>query len=697
MDKSRILSSLHSVYAKREDFGDIKELVTALEALKINSLVNYFVYHKSDFDDEEIQIINTIIKILQYIYNNSDVLPPISDELYDQLYAIMLDGTGTDIVGADVGSHRKIVHHEYPDLRGTLDKVHFIHNSEKGPREKRKSVQDWVSGVESTIGREIDGVEGDILIFPKFDGVSVIFECDQNGNIIRAITRGDTVKNEATDISHIFGCLKFRPNPEWRGDEFGVKTEVVMRFPQYEKFNKKYGPFKNTRSAVSSIVNSKEFKTDYLKYVTIVPLRMQNKRTHEIILHPDTDKYPMLSGSMKLIDGLENAFTTIRNYVEYYMEIPIDGCVLYIANRELQRAMGRNDAINKYEVAYKYPAEATKTILLDVDFSVGVMGSITPVAKVKPVKMSGNTISSISLGSMDVFESLNLHYGDEVIVKYNIIPYMTKDDTCTSGDGEKIKSPTHCKFCGEELLHDPILMCTNIECPCRMIGKIVNYLDKMNIMNIAEGTVTTLFNKGIVTCIEDLYSLTKKKNEVLAIGGFGDRSFENMLKGIKARKKVDDYVLMGSLGIPNIGRKIFKRILNIYYIDELIQICNKGKMNKLTEIKGISDKTANMIIVGVLMNEDLIAFLQEELTIIPSKGGADKEQVLFTKVRDKNFESFLIEKRNVEVASSFNKKIRYLIVPSLEITSNKVDEAKKHGVEIITLDQAYKVFGYTQD
>lgn len=695
MDKKRLISTLYNLYERREEFSDFKDLVTSLEAIKINSLVNYLVYHESAYDEEDMQIITTIVKIMQYIYNNSDVLPPISDELYDQLYAVMLEETNTDIVGSDVGSHRKIVHHKYVDLRGTLDKVHFIHNRDKtNPKEKRRSIEDWVNGIETVLGRKIKDSEDNVLIFPKFDGVSVIFECDKNGEVLRALTRGNTVKNEAMDITHIFGCLKFKPEPSWRGDEFGVKTEVIMTFPNFDKFNKKYGPFKSTRSAVNSIVNTKEFKPEFLKYVSVIPLRMQNYNTKEIILHPDVDRFPMLSGLMTSLNGMENAFNTIKDYMTEYMEIPIDGCVLHITSGTLKRILGRDDAINKYEVAYKYPAENTKSILLDVDFSVGVMGSITPVAKIEPVIMAGNKVSSVSLGSIDIFESLHLRYGDEVIVKYNIIPYMTKDETCKPGDGEFVKAPTHCKYCGEELLYKPVLCCTNINCSCRMIGKIVNYLNKMDIMNLGESIITTLFNEGIVTCIEDLYFLKEKKNKVLALGGFGDKSFENILKGIKARKKVDDYTMMGSIGIPNIGRKIFKKILNIYYIDELIDICTKSQLSKLTDIKGISDKTATMICAGVLMNEGLIDFLKRELTIIPSKGGDAKEQVLFTKIRDKKFESYLREKKNIEIASCFNRGIKCLIVPSLSITSNKVEEAKKHNIPIMTLEEAYKEFDY---
>lgn len=682
---------LYDVYDK--DFASFDDLVKVLNSMKINSLVNYLVYHDSVYTEEDRELMYIIVKILQHVYNNSDVLSPISDELYDKLYACMLSSGADDIVGADIGSDRTIVHHQYPDLRGTIDKVHFFTNSEKG-RDKRKSISDWLSYTENKLGRHITTDEGVLTVFPKFDGVSVIFECDKNGNVERALTRGNTEKNEACIILILQG-MKFKPNDNWRGSPFGIKTEVIMTFDNFKKFCKKYGEFKSPRSAVSSIVNSQELKLDYLRYITVVPLRMQCFTTGEIIIHPDAyNVYPHVNVNLRDIPAMKEIFTNLKDYMYEVFAIPCDGVVLYMDNGRMRDVLGRDGAINKYEVAYKFPPIGVKTHLIDVVFSVGTLGSISPVAKIEPVVMNGNTIKSVSLGSVDRFESLSLRYGDEVIIKYEIIPYLEKDETCKSADGDLIKSPTHCMYCGEELVLSPILKCDNDECPCRMIGSIVNYLNKMDIMNISEAIVTTLFNMGVLKSIEDLYKLDKHRKTIIEMPGFGNKSFEKIIKGIKARKKVKDYELLGSLGIPNVEKKKFKAISFIYYIDELQEICNEGDISKLTNIAGIGEKTALAIVVGILKNEDLIEFLKRELTIINTKGVDNNVSILFSKIKDnKAFEKFLSDK-GFDIASGYNKNITLLIVPSHDVTSSKIERAKKDGKEIITIDEAYERFGY---
>lgn len=700
MDKSRAIAALTNIYQKSiSEQVDYGEVVDMLSAIKVNGLVNMLV-NQNDYDDDDVTMMALVVKILQNVYNNSAIECPIPDELYDQLYATMLSSGSPNIVGSDSvdnGSHRNIVYHLYPDLRGTLDKVHFITEADRGfgkDKDKRRSIEGFVNTVKNTICRNLTSKEKEITIFPKFDGVSVIFECDKNGTVLRCLTRGNTETNEALDITQLFGYQKFKPLPEWRGDPFAVKTEVVVSMDKYAKLCKKYGAYKSPRSAASSIINTSEVNPDFLKYITVVPLRMQNFRTKETIIHPDAyDVYPNLSCTIDDWDGIRSRMENIRAYMKEMLGIPIDGAVLYLEDAGLRETLGRDGAINKFEVAYKYPVVGVKSVLKDVDFSVGILGTITPVAKIEPVVIDGNTIRSVSLGSVDRFESLHLRVGDDVIVKYEIIPYLVKDATCIEGTGDIIKRPTHCKYCDEELIFDPLLTCANDECPSRMIGKIVNFLNKMDILNISTGIITTLFDANIVRCIEDLYKLDKHRNQILSIPGFGDKLYSNILKGIKSRNKVEDYVVLGAIGISGISKKIFKGILGIYNILELVEICHNNEWHKLTDIPGIAEKTANKILVGIIKNEELIMFLNDVLTIIPSKGLEYKGKILFSKVEDKAFKSFLKEE-GYDVASGYSKSIDLLIVPSRGVRSDKIDKATADGKEIITLEEAYDRFKY---
>ena len=692
IDKTNLINALNRIYQESKNSTNFKEILEVLEVIKINNLVNYYIHYDKEYDNDDIIIIELIIKVLQNIYNNSDITSPINDEMYDTLYEIYNGITNGDIVGGDVDSSREKDFHKYPDLRGTLDKTHFITNVEKG-NDKRKSIEEWINACENRLGRKLTECEFEVGLYPKFDGVSVIFECDKDGNVNKALTRGNTQINEAVPITKLFRYIKFKPYSNWSGSEFGVKTEVVMSYKNYDKFCKKYGNFKSPRSAVSSIINSLEVNPDYLKYISIVPLRMQNYDTKEIIVHPDSiTNFPTIYSVLNKKDFIRNAINTIKEYMKEIAGIPIDGVVIRFKDDNIIKALGRDDAINKYEVAYKFTPESARTKVLDIEFSIGLLGAITPVAKIEPIKMEGNTISNVSLGSIDRFESLHLCKNDEVLIKYDIIPYLYVDDTCKHSNDAMFKTITHCPYCGEKLINDPILKCVNNNCPSRMMGKIVNYLDKMDIRGISIGIVSTLFKTGHLMCIEDLYRLKSRKSDIVQIDGLGSKKMDNIINGIDSRRTVYDYILLGSLGIPDVGRKIFKKILNIYYIDELIKICINNDSVKLIEIPGIQEKMANKIIIGIIQNIELIEFLKNELLIKHDKKKYIMK-VLFTKVRDKKFEDYL-ESKDIEVLSGYSKKVDIVICDNDNTTSDKIKKAKKDGKKVMPIKEAYKYFKY---
>lgn len=694
MDKVNIVNALSSVYELSNKSNDYEGLVKSINSLKINNLVNYYNHVATSYDYEDKLIIEFIIKILQNLYNNSGVESPVLDEDYDILYEIYLNLDSDGIVGADNPTTNKPkAQHRYPDLRGSLDKIHFLTIQEKGD-DKRNSLEEWISKCENRMGRPFREHEMKIKIFPKFDGVSVVFECDKDGNVINALTRGKVKTNEAVVVNHILGAIKFKTYDDW-DTEFGVKTEVIVSYSSYEKMRKKDSELKSARSAVSSIINNDSFDMSTFKHLIVVPLRMQNYETKEIIVPgPPIVEYPVCEAQLNDFNSIRQAIVDIREMMRTILDIPVDGVVIQLQDKNIQRILGRDGSINKFEVAYKFVPESKKTKLIDVEFYVGVLGGITPVAKVEPIQMEGNTIISPSLGSIDRFESLGLRKGDEVLIRYDIVPYLYIDDTCERSSNPIISTPKVCPHCNEKLLYDPVLRCANNNCPSRIIGKITNYAEKMNIENISIGIISTLFREGYLTKIEDLYSLKTHRANIIELDGFGKKSFDKITKSIDNVKEVYDYNLLGAIGIPDIGSKIFKSILNIYYIDELKEIATKGDINKLTSIFGIKEKTALKVISGIIQNYNLISFLQKTL-IVKHDGRNYKMKVVFTKVRDKEFEKYL-DTIDIEVCGSYTKNIDVVICDDVNSTSEKIKKARNDGKRLMTLKEAKSFFKYNK-
>lgn len=693
--KITIYHQLTAIYNElvRMDEDSINEVVEMLKGINFEAIVKFF--NESDLkelDDMDLFTCKKLVEILQFIYNNTDIVPPVSDETYDQLYQIMLDAGLGDVVGSVNSQGKPVREHRFPDLRGTLNKVHFVFNVDKDG-DKRRSIEDWITSITNILGRNINNTkEFELRLQAKWDGCSAVFECDKDGNIEHVLMRGDTEKNQAVDIGKLFeGFTDFQRFANGK-ESFAVQTEVLMNQAAYERICVEYKDFKSPRSATSSILNEKVLQPHLSKYLTIEPLRIQYVGKQPEII--PNDEFDMISNLYDLRD-IQECIRQINEHAKADGRTT-DGVVLHLIDKSLHQKLGRDGAINRYEVAYKFPAEAKKAKLLTIDFSYGLGGNITPVAKIEPVVMLGKTISSISLGSIDRFRSMQEHLtpGSEVIIRYEIIPYLEIDNSCKHNSQTcGFQVPTRCKYCGSILEEDPLLKCVNEECSSRIIGNVVNYINKMRIENVNIETVSTLFDIGIITGIESLYSLEKHKSTIISLPGFGVKSYEKIIEGINKRKVVYDYELLGSLGIQSIGVRMFKKILSVMDLDTLLQLSIDNMLAiNLMGLPGFGEKTSMRVQRGVCSKYKTIQFLLGVITLKEKVApGKLKGKVCFSQVRDHKFESELINK-GYEVTDSLTKSTDYLIVPSLDVISSKITKAKKYGIQILSLEQAkYKL------
>ena len=696
--KIEIFKQLDSAFNMLKKGVDNDRIPQLIEPLRIPTLYNYYynIAEIDKLDDLDKFTIAKIIDVCQYLYNNTDVLSPLSDEEYDKLYEV-LASIGMNIVGSINPQGKVVRHHKYPDLRGSLDKVHFITNSSKC-KDKRRSIEDWIKTMENKLGFKLYGPTASVRIQPKWDGVSVIFECNEEGIVEHALLRGDTGRNEAVTLDKLFKGIKFPDYVDKElGRKFGLKSEVMMSDFQYELLCKNEGNFSSPRSATTSILNSKDIDPKMIQYLTIKPLQVQYEGDAEddikvLFQYDDSGVYYDRYSWLDQFSDLKEKMTYIKNATTKDGLIT-DGVVLHCTDPRVIAGMGRENHINKFEVAFKFPPENKKSILKDIEFSVGALGNITPVAKIEPVKIRGNKISSINLGSIDRFESLDLREGDEVIVKYEIIPYLDKDDTCEQGSGKKYITPTHCPYCNKELVEDPLLKCVNDSCESRVVGKILNYVNKMRIENISISTIERFYQLGFLRSVEDLYRLERFRNEIIQLDGFGSKSFQKIIDGVNNRREVYDYELMGSIGIPDIGERMFKKILSVLDLQYILENCDNPKLVKeLINLEGIQLKTAVKTCEGIIHNKNLIEFLLNEIKVKKNNRVYDKK-VCFSKVRDKEFEKFL-DANNVLVMDSFRKDTDILIVPNPNESSSKIDKAIKQGKPVISIEDAYKYFKY---
>lgn len=691
--KKDIFSKLTYMYENMNE-ENIQECCDVFKTLEFQNLISYAKRKKiegSSFSQQDYMNIALFVDTLQAIYNYSGCDTGVTDSDYDVLYEILED-QGLDFVSTAIKSSREIGHHKYKRLRGTLRKIYVL-DDEKKVNKSRKSLKQWVSHKEKFLkdqGKSIKLMNQEVYVFPKWNGISVIHEFDEDNNLIRSLTRGYTELNEAEIVTDVFQPIVNRirldekENPEIKGVAYGLKTEVIIPDKDFEKYNKKNKTdFKSARSLCNSIIlgggNGREsiLEVKKLRYSII-------KDDEECLERNCSDVFdsPYLICLLKDTKAIAK-FATKQKKTE---GCDCDGAVIQFIDEDVKESLGRENDINRFEVAYKFNEEIAYAKMLKVQFQMGPLGRLTPVAIFEPVKMKGNTICAASLGSYQRFSDLGLHEGDIVKILYEIIPYLTFDEddpNCKRSNGKMFTAPKACPECGWQFdLSDSSPRCVNPDCPCAQKGKILNYTKKMKIDGISYSTIDTLFDCGILKSIKDLYLLEKYEQEILSIPLFGQRKFDSMINEINYHRKVYGSQLLGSLGISGAGKLVFKTILSMYTLDEVIEFAEEEYMEPFLCVKGIKDRKAIAIVKGLNENRSLIKFLKNELTIIPEDSRSVRFIACFHKIRS-NVVSNMIEKKGGRVADNFTKQIDFLIIPDGNIESGKIEKAKKYGIDIV--------------
>lgn len=688
-----------------KDLFEIKNTYTLEDEMNSQAIPYYKELITKGIDNKE--NCKYFLLCLDRLYQEGFV-SPLRDFEYDNALEIFLDNGG-EMIRGDMSSGDKAIH-VYPNLKGTIKKVHYISEEDRLAHSKvqnHKSLENWLNGVVSEL--EAKGIwhkELTLGFYTKYDGLSVILEVE-DGKVRSAITRGDKELGTGQDKTGLFKYYDFKDECKLLGTKkFGLKCEALVSFEGFTEYNKKFGDNKlvDPRSAATSILNSDNPTKEELSYLILKPLVITVKGKDYPLPNEEVEAFDswledtvsfILVGIKSVSDAIKKAELVVKEMVKLIakLDVPADGIVIRIENEDYKKALGRNtdECINNFERAYKFPPATAKTTLRGIEQEIGLLGKVSFTAKINPVKLKNKTIKSISLGSYARFKDLQLAEGDEVYVRYDIIPYLTVEKDCKKSGKPVIEAITKCPYCGQPLEFNPELSCTNNNCKSRMIGKIYNYCAKMNIEGIGEETVTTLFNHGFITNIIDLYKLENEAEQLKNLTGFGNKMIENIVQSIKKADKVAPHILLGSIGIPSVSRRLFKKILGKYSFEEVIGFTDKD-IKKLCEVEGIKSKMAKKVITGIKENYDLIRELLKYVKVKEEKEKKYKASVCFTKIRNKEFEKFL-ENQGILVMDNLNKETDLLITGSG--TSSKMEKAKKLGIPMMSIGDAYQHFGFS--
>ncbi|MBR6004473.1 MAG: NAD-dependent DNA ligase LigA, partial [Lachnospiraceae bacterium] len=400
-------------------------------------------------------------------------------------------------------------------------------------------------------------------------------------------------------------------------------------------------------------------------------------------------------------DTIEAEVKNFAKKIESY-EIPSDGLVLTYDDIEYGKSLGMTAKSPRHSIAFKWQDETAETVLREIEWSPSRTGLINPVAIFDTVELEGTSVSRASVHNLSVMEELKLGIGDRICVyKANmIIPQIAKN-LSRSGN---LQIPDTCPCCGgrtevRTLKEAKSLYCINPECPAKQIKKFSLFVsrDAFNVDGLSEATLEKFVDEGFIKEYSDIFELSKHKDSIVNMEGFGEKSYENLMDAIEKAKDITLPKFIYSLGILNVGLANAKLICKTFNYDvdkvlsltkeELLTVEGIGEVIADSYVKYFSDEknkmqTEKLLKTIRMQKEDVASTSDSELnnkTVVVT-GSLNR----FTNRKDLQEE---IEKRGGKVSSSVSKNTFVLVNNDLMSASSKNKTAKELGVPIISEDE----------
>ena len=605
----------------------------------------------------------------------------------------------TQRVGSDINKSFNQVVHKYPMLS-------------LGNTYTEDEITDFYNRVKKGLNDDFE-----IVCELKYDGTSISLTYI-NGMLTQAVTRGDGVQgDDVTANVRTIRSIPLRLHGTDYPAEFEIRGEIVMPWSVFDQINKERTEqeealFANPRNAGSGTLKQQDPKIvaarkldSYLYFMLGENLPTDG---HYENLMKAREWGFKISDATKKCKTLEEIFSYIHYWDKERKNLPVatDGIVLKVNSLSQQRNLGYTSKFPRWAIAFKFQAEKAVTTLESVSYQVGRTGAVTPVANLKPVKLSGTTVKRASLYNEDYINLLDLHINDQVYVEKGgeIIPKITEVDLSKRNVfDEKVFFIKNCPECGAPLVKDEgeaIYYCSNdTACPPQIKGRIEHYLTR-KAMNIAGGseTVEHLYNAGYIKNIADLYTL--KWQDVSRLERWAEKSAKNLIDSIHASVSVPYERVLYALGIRYVGETVAKKLalafpnidlLKAAPVEELVQVDEIGDRIAQSIVKYFS-KDANVDVVNKLCDFGIQFELSE--TIIAQRTDKLKDLSIvisgtFEKHSRDEYKA-MIEQNGGKNSGSISSKTNYVLAGD-NMGPAKLEKAENLGVKIIDEEEFLKM------
>lgn len=644
---------------------------------------------------KRIEELKSLLNKYSYEYYVLDS-PSVTDFEFDQLMKELISleneypelktqDSPTQRVGGEVSEKFEKVKHDIPML--SLDNV-FNYDE---LREFDKKIKKAVNKYTFTVDLKIDGLS-----------VSIKYE---NGYYKRAATRGNGLLGE--DITENVKTIKSIPLKIDYLDPLEVRGEIFLSKKNFnrindEKLKNNEELFKNPRNAAAGSIRQLDPKIVAKRNLDVFVyygFGLENQNHFEIIQELKKIGFKVNENTIYCQD-IEEVINFIEQVKEFKndLDYEIDGVVIKVNELDLYNVIGYTSKFPKWATAYKFPAEEVETVLEAIDFQIGRTGVVKPVAKLKPVMISGSLVSRATLHNEDFIKDRDIHIKDHVVVRKagEIIPEVLRVvKEKRNGSEKSFNMISVCPICGTELKrneNEADYYCLNPDCEAKHLEGLIHFASReaYNIDGLGEAILTEFYNDGYIRNIADIFKLKNHRIELVKKEGFGEKSIENLLNAIEVAKNNNLDKLLFGLGIRHVGAKTAKVLAQNH--QNLFNYFNLS-IEDLSSIKDIGEATSKSVYQYFHKQENID--MMNELKNIGVNTVYEDDRVLTTSVfRDKTFvitgtlENYsrneaksIIERMGGNVSSSVSNKTDFVLVG--DNPGSKYDKAISLGVKII--------------
>ena len=543
---------------------------------------------------------------------------------------------------------------------------------------------------------------------PKIDGLSVNL-IYKNGKLVIAATRGDgqtgeNITNNVITIKDIPKLLKTKSPPtsiEIRGEIFITKEDFI-------KLNTENN-FANPRNAAAGSLRQldpKETAKRPLKFIAhgFGSFNGEKKNYYDQLIELKSWGIP-ISPFLKKVQNLNELMTIYGEINKKRAEIPydIDGLVYKVNNLSFQNRLGIVGKSPRWAIAHKFASETAQTEIKKIDIQVGRTGSLTPVARLKPINIGGVLVSNATLHNFEEIEKKDIREGDSVIVERagDVIPHILKVVNKNKKNRPKLfKPPKYCPICKSPTIIDPdevVVRCSGTYiCDAQKVGRLKHFVSRsaLDIEGLGDKQINLFYKKGLIRDYADIFDLVAKRAIVVNFEGWGTLSFDNLINAINQKKKIELSKFIYSLGIRFVGQINAKLISSAFSnIEEFKNFFESENdiVNTLENTDGLGPKVIQSFVEysSIKSNKKQILKLIKKVELFIKKTDTVKSKITGKKIIFTGTLSLMsraeakskAEKLGAKVVSSISKSTDILV--SGENSGSKLKKAKELGVTVM--------------